>query len=53
MCLFARRKKCLHKPGVVEYAKNDRNIDWDKTPNVSSIITTPRELIEALNIEEL
>ena len=47
------RKKWLDKPGVVAYAKNDRNIDWDKTPNVSSIITTPRELIEALNIEEL
>ena len=47
------RKKWLDKPGVVTYAKNDRNIDWDKTPNVSSIITTPRELIEALNIEEL
>eukprot|EP00943_MAST-04B_sp_MAST-4B-sp1_P007832 g7832.t1 len=51
------RKKWLDKDGVIvdrNSADKDCNIiEWSKVPNVSDVITTPRQLIEALNVESL
>ena len=51
------REKWLDKDGgVIGYSRSDNESDmnimkWDTIPKVADVITTPRELIEALNVE--
>ena len=51
------REKWLDKDGgVIGYCRSDNESDmnimkWDTIPKVADVITTPREVIEALNVE--
>ena len=51
------REKWLDKDGgVIGYSRSDNESDmnimkWNMVPKVADVVTTPRELIEALNVE--